>query len=221
MKNQRSVQVTSEQKGVPHLQGNKPGKAEWGQSNPTHKSTRSYSQAFLQLKEFLPDQGTHAGYGPYSPCEIQLIPPLRGTSENKLITRTREDQCTLSTSVLWPGHSQQRTSPSPLCQTQDALLVQHESEPRVHLSTPVASLPSTAWQVDTTRHNLSLRWTGRLVCFCTTSTDFIYFSPGPINTQNLRETRQALRLCSFNNFWFPMLVGCIAMLCIRKESWHS
>lgn len=151
MKNVRSVQVTLEQ--IPHLQGNKPGKAEWGQSNPAHKSTGSYSlsvKPFCGSRNFLPDQGTQAGYGPYSLCEIQLTPPPRGTSENKLTTRTREeDQCALSISELWPGCSQQLTSPFPLCQTPDALLVEHGSEPHLHLSTPVASVPSTAWQVDT------------------------------------------------------------------------
>lgn len=48
---------------------------------------------------------------------------------------------------LWPGHSQQVTSPSPLCQTQDALLVQHGLESCTFLSTLVASLPSTVWQL--------------------------------------------------------------------------
>lgn len=107
MKNVRSVQVTLEQKDVPRLQGNKPGKAEWGQSNPAHKSTGSYSlsvKPFCGSRNFLPDQGTQAGYG-----EIQLTPPPRGTSENKLITKRGK-----KTGALCPSVSFGQAVPSSL-----------------------------------------------------------------------------------------------------------
>lgn len=81
------------------------------------------SQDFLWPSEFPASPRVMAHH---SLQVIQLIPPLRHTSETWLKARTREDQWTVSTNKLQPDCSQQVMSLFPLCQTLDALLVPHE-----------------------------------------------------------------------------------------------
>lgn len=52
--------------------------------------------------------------GHHSWCEVQLFPPPRGASENKLTDGRRKAQC-IACGWLWPGCSQKVLSPSLLC----------------------------------------------------------------------------------------------------------
>lgn len=109
------------------------------------------------------------------------------------MARIREDQCILSINELQTGCSQVM-SLFPLCQTQDALLVPHGLELHGFPSSLLLSVPSTAQQIDFTRHNSSLLQIEWLICFCTTSVDFIFFfSLGLINTQKLRKAGLTLK----------------------------
>lgn len=133
MKNVRSVQVIPKQRGVPQLQGNKAREAKRGQSNPAQpllipacsKTTQSHS---LQLS-FLPrlpvgqwvscqTKGIMQVIEHHSRYETQLIPPLRVASENKLMARVKDNQCTFSIGRLWQSCSQQEpisSVPDPGC----------------------------------------------------------------------------------------------------------
>lgn len=215
MKNVRSVQVIPKQRGVPQLQENKAREAKRGQSNPTQpllipacsKTTQSHSLQLSFLSRLPVGQwvscqtkGIMQVIEHHSRYETQLIPPLRGASENKLMARVKDDKCTFSIGRLWPGCSQQVMNPSPLCQTQDALLVLHGLEPRVFLSILMAFLPNTAWRIDTTRHNPSLIQIKWLICFCTTFIDFYLFFPMANKyTKTKEDCPDSLRLCLFNH----------------------
>lgn len=191
MKNMSSVQVIHEQSSISQAQGKKKtDEAQQSQSNPVHsaqplfvsaryKTTHGHSlqPSFLPrlpVNEFPASPRVSCRLWHTIASEIQLIPPLRGTSETRLMARTRDDQCILSINELQVGCSQVMNI-FPLCQTQDALLVPRGLELHGFPSSPFASVPSIAQLTDTTKHDSSLKQIKWLICFCTASLDFIYF----------------------------------------------
>lgn len=92
---------------------------------------------------------------------------------------------------------------------------------------PLQSVPSTAQQIDFTRHNSSLLQIEWLICFCTTSVDliFFFFSLGLINTQKLRKAGLTLKgyaclTISGASSWFGALL-CFASGKSHDKRWLS
>lgn len=127
------------------------------------------------------------------------------------------------TSALSPqaGYGQV-TSPSPLHQPRDALLVQRGLEPHVFLPTLMASSP---------QHGLTDRCykaqpvsdTNWMVYLVLSSfyRFYLFFPWANKYTETTEDWPDSSRVRLFNDFWFPWLVGGIAVFCIRREPWHS